>query len=179
MPQEVLTRPVADSVAKVDGDIAVGEDLDFQRKWWRFENGAWFAFSIIILLDLAGAFGRGPLAKAKLQASDGSAQVHYERIERTNSPSILTVQFAPSAIHDGKIELYVSDSLVKALGTQRVIPAPQSSLIGNGGITYTFPASVTPASVDMALQPSGPGVFGFKVGVVGSQTMQAKVFVVP
>lgn len=179
MSQKAFAKPIEDSVAKVDGDIAVGEDLEFQRKWWRFENGAWLVFSIIILLDLAGAFGRGPLAKAELHATDGSAQVRYERIERTNSPSILTVQFAPSAIHDGKIELYVSDSLVKALGTQRVIPAPQSSQVGNSGITYTFPASATPASIDMALQPSGPGVFDFKVGVVGSQPMQAKVFVVP
>ena len=32
MATKPLSKPVEDSVAKVDGEIAVGEDLDFQRK---------------------------------------------------------------------------------------------------------------------------------------------------
>jgi hypothetical protein len=174
-----FTRPVEDSVAKVNDEIAVGEDLDFQRKWWRFENAIWVAFTLIIVLDLAGLFGRGPLAKAHRAAADGTINVRYERIERSDSPSILTVQFAESAIHEGKIKLYISDTLLKALGTQRVIPAPLESVVGDGGVTYTFLASKPPAFVDLALQPAGPGLFEFTIAVVGAQPVHAKVFVVP
>jgi hypothetical protein len=105
--------------------------------------------------------------------------VKYERIERTDSPSILSIQFGPSAIQNGKIRLYVSESLVKELGTQRVVPAPLETLVGNGGLTYTFPASGLPASVDLALEPSGPGLYGFTIGVAGAAPIHAKVFVVP
>jgi hypothetical protein len=179
MATKSLTNSVEDSVAKVNDEVAVGENLEFQRKWWRFENAAWVVFTLIIVLDLSGLFGRGPLAKAERRTADGTIHVKYERIERTDSPSIMTIHFGPSAIHDGKIHLYVSDSLVKPLGTQRVIPAPQDTLIGDSGLTYTFSASKPPASVDLALQPSGPGIYDFTVGVVGAERVHARVFVVP
>src|ERR1700733_14782998 len=137
MATKSFSGPVEDSVAKVNDEVAVGEDLDFQRKWWRFENAAWVIFALIIALDLAGLFGRGPIAKAERRSADGAIDVKYERIERTDSPSILSIQFGPSAIQDGKIHLYVSESLVKELGTQRVVPAPIETLIGDGGLTYT------------------------------------------
>jgi hypothetical protein len=179
MTTKPYSNPLEDSVAKVNDEVAVGEDLDFQRKWWRFENAAWVVFTLIIVLDLAGLFGRGPIAKAERRSPDGGIDVKYERIERTESPSILTIQFAQSAIQNGKIRLYVSNSLVKELGAQRIIPAPQETVIGEGGLTYTFLASEPPASVDLALQPSGPGIYKFTVGVAGGQPVVAKVVVVP
>jgi hypothetical protein len=173
------TTPVTQSAPRVNNEIEVGEDLEFQRKWWRFENFAWILFSLIIVLDLAGLFGRGPIAKAERRTADGTIDVKYERIERTESPSILTIDFGPSAIHDGKIKLYISESLVKGLGTQRVVPAPLETMIGDGGLTYTFSASKPPASVDLALEPSGPGIYHFTVGVVNAEPVEARVFVVP
>jgi hypothetical protein len=179
MATKSFTERVEDSVARVNDEVAVGEDLEFQRKWWRFENAAWVFFTVIIILDLSGLFGRGPLARAERRTADGTIDVKYERIERTDSPSIMTIHFGPSAIQNGKIHLYISDSLVKPLGTQRVIPAPQDTLIGNSGLTYTFLASKPPASVDLALQPSGPGIYDFAVGVVGAEWVHARIVVVP
>jgi hypothetical protein len=179
MNKEFSTEPLQDSVARVNEEIAVGEDLNFQRKWWRFENAAWILFTLIILADLAGLFGRGPLAKAERRSTDGTVDVRYERIERTDSPSILSIDFGPQAIHDGQIQLYVSESMVKSLGTQRVIPEPKTTMIGGAGLTYTWAASKLPASVDLALQPSGPGIYDFTLGVVGAGPVHAKVLVVP
>jgi hypothetical protein len=139
----------------------------------------WAVFTLIIVLDLCGLFGRGPVAKAERRTADGTIDVKYERIERTDSPSILTVRLGQPAIVHGQIKLYISQSLVQGLGTQRIIPAPQATEIGNGGLTYTFLATKPPASVDLALQPSGPGLYEFTIGVVGAQPVHAKVFVVP
>ena len=105
--------------------------------------------------------------------------IKYERIERTESPSILTIRFGQSAIVDGKIKLYISESLVHGLGTQRIIPAPLASEVGEGGLTYTFLASKSPASVDLALEPTGPGMYEFTIGVAGAEPLHGKVFVVP
>ena len=179
MATKTFSKPVEDSVSKVNNEVAVGEDLDFQRKWWRFENAVWVVFALIIVLDLCGVFGRGPVAKARARTADGTIDVKYERIQRTDSPSILSVRFGQSAIVDGKIRLFVSQSLVQELGTQRVIPAPLSTEVGNGGLTYTFPATKAPATVDLALQPDGPGLYPFTVNVVGAEPLHAKVFVVP
>jgi hypothetical protein len=103
--REPFSAPVKDPVLKVNDEIEVGEDLDFQRKWWRFEKVVWVVFAVIIVLDLAGLFGRGRIAKAERRSVDGIIDVNYECIERTDSPSMLSIAFGKSAIQDGKIRL--------------------------------------------------------------------------
>src|SRR4051812_27064190 len=151
MPSQLT--PVDDSIEKVNDEIAVGSDLEFQHRWWRFERVIWTLFGLLILLDLLGFFGRGPFAKTHRRTSDGTMDVQYERIERSATPSILIIQFGPSAIREGKVRLWASETMVKALGAQRVIPEPSASAIGDGGISYTFSAGTAPASVQFALQP--------------------------
>ena len=179
MPKVPFTSPVQDSVPKVDGEVAVGEDLEFQRRWWRFERIAWSVFALLVLCDLLGLFGRGILADAQRRSPDGALDVKYERIERTGTPSMMTLRFGPAAFHDGKIQLFVSNSVVQELGAQRVIPAPATTEIGNGGLTYTFPATAPPATITFALQPSGPGAFPFTLQLPGSQPVRATVVVLP
>lgn len=180
------TAPVEDSVAKVGDELAVGEDLEFQRKWWRFEKIVWIVFLIIVLLDLAGVFGRGPVASVHRRSSNHLMLIDYERIQRFSTPSIMTIHFDPAAVKDGKIQLWVSDSLVKELGNQRIVPQPISSVIGNGGILYTFGSSPLPDSIGFALQPSNPGIWHFQMHIPGAtledpplDQFQTKVVVVP
>ena len=172
------TKPVEDSVSKV-GDLAVGSDLDFQRKWWRFSNGLWMLFTCLIVADLLGCFGRGPLADASASTSDGSMDVKYERIERFSTPSILRIEFGQKAIHQGKLQLWASDSLVKPLGNQRVIPQPLTSVLEHAGIDYTFQATSTPASVEFALQPATPGIYNLQLKVPASPALDLRIYVMP
>lgn len=171
-------KPVEDSVPKVDHEVAVGEDLDFQRRWWKFERAVWIFFALLIACDLAGVFGRGPLADT--QMANAAAEVKYERVMRYGTPSIVDVSFNPNALQsDGKYHLFVSESLVHELGSERVIPSPELTAIGSGGLTYTFAATPGKATVQFALQPSKPGVFRFLLQVPGSEPLQARVFVMP
>ncbi len=177
MSQVAFQHPVEDSVPKINNEVAVGEDLDFQRTWWKFERAVWIVFALLIVADLAGLFGRGPLADAALTTPDMT--LHYERIERSGTPSMLHIDFGPSAIHDGKIRLFVSESVVNKLGAQRIIPSPETSSVGSGGITYTFPATQSPASVAFALQPDRPGIANFALQLPGAPAAHARVFIVP
>lgn len=179
MTEEQDHSPLEDSVPKVDNAVAVGENLAFQRKWWTFERVLWSFFTLVLLADVSGLLGRGPLSKAQRINTDRTLDVRYERIERANTPSILTVLPTQGTVHEGKLQLYVSDSLVRELGNQRVIPQPLSSVIGEGGITYTFAASVLPMTLQFALEPSFPGVHTFLMRVPGSSPVQAKIAVLP
>jgi hypothetical protein len=176
---KLKTQPVTDSVPKINDEVAVGEDLQFQYKWWRFEKSIWIFFAVLVILDLAGAFGRGPLAKAHINLPDGSMTINYERIERFSTPSILTVHFGKDVIHDGKVLLWVSESVIKALGNQRIVPQPLDSRVGNRGILYTFSASELPASVEFALSPSAPGTAEIKLQVPGHSAAAMRIFIVP
>ena len=182
MPSEMEAsgiKPVEDLGHKVDDAITVGEDLEFQRRWWKFENIVWSFFALLIVLDLLGVFGRGWLAKAEARAGDGSMLVKYERIERTMTPSVLRIEFGPGAAQGGAYHLFVSSSLVQELGNQRIAPQPASSAIGNDGFTYTFPALPEPAKVTLSLEPSAPGIYDFTLGVPGGAMIHRRVVVVP
>jgi hypothetical protein len=179
MPQQPFTSPVQDTVPKVDQQIAVGENLEFQRKWWRFERIVWSVFLLILVCDLLGLFGRGLLSKAKQVSADGSLTLEYERMERADTPSIMTLHFADGAIHDGRVQVFVSRAVVGSLGAQRVSPQPLISAIGKGGITYTFAATQGPAVVQIALKPSFPGPHKFSMRMVGGEPIEGSVFVFP
>lgn len=180
MPSPVRTSPVEDNISKVEDDLAVGEDLEFQRRWWRFERAVWWIFVLTIVLDLAGVFGRGPLAKAGDKTADGAMNLRYERFERFETPSILTIHFGPAAVRNGRIQLWVNDEVIKGLGNQRIIPEPQSSVLAEGGILYTFPVGRGSDSIEFALQPSSPGIkhFTLRLPEAGDQ-MTKRVIVYP
>lgn len=179
MPSSASTSPVGDSVPKIDGRIAVGENLEFQRKWWKFERVVWTLFLLILVADVLGVFGRGWLSKGRISDSTHTLTVDYERVARASTPSIMTLQFGPGAIRNGHIQLYVSDSVIKPLGAQRISPQPAVSSVGDGGITYTFDATKVPASVEIALEPSFPGRHRFKLQVLGYAPVQSSIIVVP
>ncbi len=178
---EKLIDPVNDDqVPRVDNAVSVGEDLHFQERWWKFERVIWIFFLLVLVADALGAFGRGWLAKAEDHKPGSGMDVFYERVERAETPSVLRVALRPDAVVNGKAQLFVSESLVKKLGAQRVAPEPESSAIGNGGITYTFPVDpAKPGDVQFGLQPEAPGIAHFTVQVPGKEPVTKRVVVMP
>lgn len=179
MAQDLETKPVDDSVAKVNGDVAIGDNLEFQRKWWKFERVVWAVFLLILIADVSGLLGRGPLAKAERGTPNGTLQVKYERVQRIGTPSIITILPEQAALRDGSLHLYVSDSLLRDLGAQRIIPQPVSSTLGNGGVSYVFAATQLPMTLQIALQPTFVGSHVFRLGTTGQDSIDAKVLVLP
>jgi hypothetical protein len=174
-----FSTEVQDSVPRVDDQVAVGEDLNFQRKWWRFEKGLWIFFCLILLCDVLGFFGEGHFSKAVRSTPDQALTLEYNRIMRSGTPSNMLLRFGPAAVHDGKISVYVSDPVVKQLGEERIIPAPDSSTLGNDGVTYTFPATNPPWDMQIQLSPKSVGTHAFRIQVAGAAPIDANTFIVP
>lgn len=100
-------------------------------------------------------------------------------MERAFTPSVMSLEVNQGAIHNGQVKLYVSGSVVKELGAARISPQPLTSTIGNGGYTYVFPATASPATIQIALSPPSAGLRHFHVQVAGSEPIDATVFVFP
>ena len=177
--QQPIAERVIDRIPRVEDAISVGEDLNFQRRWWRFEKAAWLLLLIVLIADALGLFGRGWLARTERHTADGTLSVRYERIERAGTPSEMTIQFGPSAIHDQQVRLFSGQTIVKQLGAQRIIPQPARSEIGPDGITYTFPATGSSATASISLQPSFPGIHHMELRVPGSEPIRASILVLP
>lgn len=174
-----FSTPVEDTVPKVDAAIAVGEDLAFQRRWWRFERLIWAFFTVLIACDLLGLFGDGWLARARASVPDGSLSIDYERIERATTPSAMVLHFGPGAVRQGHVRVFVSDAIVRDLGAQRIAPQPAVSAIGEHGISYDFPATAGPAEVQIGLEPSAAGLYRFRVQAAGEPPLDKRVLVLP
>jgi hypothetical protein len=179
MAQDVETKEIENSVAMVNDEIAVGSDLDFQRRWWRFERILWSVLTVIVILDALGFFGRGWFAKAEANTADGSMHIQYERIERFGAPSLLTIHFGQSAVRNGAIELWASDSLLHELGTQRVIPQADRSQLDGRGIVYRWIAAPQPDSIQFSMQPAKVGVAWLTLRAAGGDEMRLKIIIFP
>lgn len=175
----VKTRPVEDTVPKVNDEVAVGDDLEFQRRWGIAERIIWAVLVIFLLLSFLGVFGRGPLAHTSYASSASGMSIKYERFQRFGSPSVMFVDLDSSTFHNGTAQLWVSDDLVKPLGTQRIVPQPQRSEIVGGGILYTFPANDGPASVEFQTQPATIGSSHVTLRIPGREPVVLHIFVYP
>lgn len=175
-PEENASRG---DIPRYNDEVAVGEDLQFQRKWWRFENAVWVFFLIVLVCDAVGLLGRGWLSKAQKITPDHAMRLNYEYLEREFTPSDMTFYFDTAAVHNEKITLFVSDSVVKDLNAVSISPEPVKSMIGDGGFTYEFPATTGPAIVQISVKPQSPGLRRFRVESKGSQPINATVFVFP
>lgn len=179
MPATPETVPVGDSVPKINNEFAVGSDVEFQHQWDHIENFIWIGLIVFLLLSFAGVFGRGPIAKAHIVASDRIMSIKYERFQRFGTPSAIAISIDSSAIRNGAVQLWVSDSLVKPLGNQRVIPQPLRSELEAKGILYTFPAHGSPVSIEFETQPTAVGPSDLKMVIPGHPSMNLHVLVYP
>ncbi len=112
--------------------------------------------------------------------------VKYERIERFRTPSILSILFAQQAIHNGQVQLWLSQDVVDPLGNQRIIPQPLTSRPMNGGILYTFSVDDMPVgdtrqapTIQFALEPGKTGIYKLQIGAPGSGPVQTNIYVMP
>jgi hypothetical protein len=178
MTEESQNAPIEESVPK-SGSVAVGEDLEFQRHWWAFERAVWIFFLLVLVADVLGLLGRGPLAKAERRSADGLLNVHYERVERATTPSTLTIQPSAAAVQNGAVHVFVGEAVLRELGSQRIDPQPASATVGNGGVTFVFPSQSQPSAIQFQLAPQSIGVHHFTVACDGGGSIQASVLVLP
>ena len=100
------TKPLEDSIPKVNDEFAVGSDLEFQIRWERFEGVVWILLTLLIVLSLAGVFRTRTSCPSTIAAKDGSMDIKYERIQRFGAPSVIEINFPQASIHDGSVQLW-------------------------------------------------------------------------
>jgi hypothetical protein len=155
------SKPAQNSNGLINNELALGDDRDFERIWWRIEIGLWTFLVAVLVLALIGLLGHGPLAYKELSTSDKALEIRYERIAHYKSPAILQVRIHPTLFRDGKAYVHLSRVTVQGMGAQRIIPQPEKSMPDDDGISYLFPPEdpSLPLIVSFALEPSRAGLF--------------------
>jgi hypothetical protein len=147
--------------ANDERSLHAGDDLEFEKIWWRVEVGIWVFLVLFIGTAATGLLGRGPLAKEKVSSADGRLVVNYDRISRFKTPSETIVQISPGEVKDHEVSLWMNDTILKHLGLSQVVPQPERTEPGPDGVMYTWHVAdaTTSFAVRLDLQPDQPGVF--------------------
>lgn len=161
-PQKTGTPEMQESgITRVNDELSLGYDRDFERQWWRIEVGLWSFLTAVLFLGLTGLLGRGPMAHKMISSTDGALTVDFQRIARYKTPDAMTIRLDPKLYRNGQAYLWLNRAIVERMGLQRIVPQPALSIPGNDGIGYLFPVSdpAKPTLIYLAKEPASPGFF--------------------
>jgi hypothetical protein len=154
--------------------VEVGFDESFERKWIRFEHITWALMLAVVILGLAGGFGRGPLVHA--HAAAAPIQVEFERIVRYQTDTQITVT---SAAENGIQRLFVGRALLDRLQLQTVVPQPAGAEPRGDGAVLLFPRTKGSSQVTLVASPAELGTARNVVGLPEGPRVTFSQFVLP
>lgn len=162
------------------GRIQITENLDFQKTEWRVQRIGWIVMTLIVLLGLAGAFGRGPLAAAAAGNRDTLA-VSYDRIVRHGAETEVRITAGPALPPDTLLRIFISARYLHAAHIMDVIPEPVASGASGEFVYYDFRRLDPAASTEIVLHVNANSYWrtGARVFVRGAQPIDFNQVILP
>ncbi|MCI0747666.1 MAG: hypothetical protein L0Y58_19855 [Verrucomicrobia subdivision 3 bacterium] len=148
------------------GELEVGQDLKFERRWWKFERTGWILLALVLLFAILGYLGPGPLTKHVAGTRGGPLWLEYHRYERYHAPVDLRVHIGAVAARGKELQLWIDREYVDAVSMEDVEPQPESVELKNERFVYTFKVSETPRTAKILFQFK-PNKFGKTPGRLG------------
>lgn len=157
----------------------IDEDLDFQRRVWRFERVGWAVMGLIGLAGLLGLLGPGLLSSA--QAGDERLRIEYQRFHRNLAPAALTVHIGEAAVSEGAATLLLDAAFTEEFKIEGIVPRPTQWQFAGDGMRLRFLAADlgSPATVHFYLTPQGYGPAVVAVGLAGATPISLRQFIYP
>ncbi|MBF8781909.1 hypothetical protein [Pseudomonas fulva] len=160
------------------GRYPIEEDLDRQRRVWRFERIGWYVLLLIVLVSLAGLFGNGPLSQRSVTSSDGRIQVEYARFVRNGASQQLSIRVQGKP--DAEVKLLLDGSMFRALPVETLQPQPlQSVSQGRALLLHLGTDAEGIATLYLGLRNDGVGPFDGKARVGPDSVVNFSTFIYP
>ncbi|WP_426957876.1 hypothetical protein [Muricoccus radiodurans] len=160
-----------------DAARAVGEDVPFQRRNWRFQRIGWGVMAGIVLLGLIGGLGNGPVASATARPESGGFTLDWERVQRAGNEARLVVTLDASA--GPELAVRVEGELADAMDLVGVEPIPLRSSRAAGLLhLVTAAAEGRPARMVLRTRSRAPGLISGNVTADGA-AVRARILVLP
>ncbi len=127
--------------------------------------------ALLLTAALLGTFGDGPLSKAKVR-SDMGWSLEYERLLRSNAPSLFRFHIQPALTTSGEVRLRLDRSLLDHMEIESIVPNPERETVGPGYGEFAFllaPGDQA-GTIDLRYRPA---TFGHRRGRVSVSDGQA------
>lgn len=133
-------EPASNSAPQTDG-ASVGDDPQFERRWYVFVRLTWVVLALLVLCGGVGLFGKGPLARKTVGTQQDPLYLKYEQYARFQTPSMLRIFITPAAKLDHDwVSIFISTSLVQTLKTSKLSPQPLTTELVSGGEVLKYMA---------------------------------------
>jgi hypothetical protein len=143
-----------------EDELEVGFDERFETRWRRTELLSHLVMLAVVLVALAGLFGRGPASHRTVISPDGSLTVDYEPICRYGTTTQVTIHLDTRMLAGRPVAaLTVSPPFAEPMGLQQILPEPLDGASGITGTTYRFAAKLSDPQVMLrfVLKPNTAG----------------------
>lgn len=117
-------------------DLELDEDIPLHRTGWIIQRIGWGVLYTGLILAMLGLFGTGLLSQRK-QEINGN-ELSYERFLRFEAEAQLTFKISDAR---DSIILIVPQRYTEHIDITAINPLPAKSVITNGQVVYSFPAS--------------------------------------
>jgi hypothetical protein len=162
--------------------LDIAQDLEFQRRQWRFERLGALALAAVLGAAALGLFGPGVFNRARVTAARGALVVQHPRFARMQAPLHLRVEVRPDALAtDRDVRIWLSADYLARLTVQQVTPEPEDVELGASGITYVFAWDGSPGTAVLSfdLEARGPGAIRGAIGTSAEDAVALGHFIYP
>jgi hypothetical protein len=161
-----------------DRHYPLQEDMQLQRRVWRFERIGWGVLYLFIILTLLGLFSKGVLSKVRTQNDSGSVVVEYQRFERNGTISNLTLRV--KAGKDGTAAIGLDGDFFNNFTIETIQPTPTAARNQGTGVGWVFqPDAEGWATVRLSMHADGVGLVRSAAVSADSSPVQLTQFIYP
>ena len=163
------------------GELDIDQDMDLQRKDWKFQHAGRCVMLLLVIAALLGAFGQGWLARAEVGAKGDALWMEYDRIVRHRASTQLKLHLAPQAAANGTMRLWVQEDYLQSVSIESITPEPKKVVLEKEGLSYEFAATEPsqPILIVFDIKPEENGPRSGAIGIVGQKRHSFTQFVLP
>jgi hypothetical protein len=148
----------------------------FHRREWFVQRSAWVVMTAVIAAAIAGVFGGGPLANARVAIGDG--HMEYERFVRKRADTEWRIKPAHHTAA-GRFRVSIDTSLLEHYEVTSIVPEPQATQLAFGQAVFEFDLGSNPADIVFHLEPEQVGPSSGEVRFGNSKPAQIQQFIYP
>ncbi|MEG5266863.1 hypothetical protein TRP66_21475 [Pseudomonas sp. JDS28PS106] len=156
----------------------IEEDMDEQRRAWRFERIGIGALVVLIGLTLGGLFSKGPLSHVQLQTPDGRLSVEYERFSRNGAQDdvIVSSSGAPGEMR----YLVLGHEWLEGMSIESLNPQPANLTSDERDLMIPMRADARgTATLYLSLRSNGVGLYRGHIRLKDGPQLDLPKFIYP
>ena len=151
------------------GELDIDQDMDLQRKDWKFQHAGRFVMLLLVSAALLGAFRTRVAGKGGNRCKGEPLWMEYDRIARHRASSLLKLHLAPHVAANGKARLWLKQDYLQSISIETITPEPENVEVEKDGLIYEFVVAdpTQPILVVFHIKPDENGLRSGAVGLVG------------